>query len=137
VLGLDAHAASSFRFFQRRTPEISRSPGQYQLDVLQAHLDRAFSGSVGEFVHGTNYQFVLHTSHNVESSSSPMNEAMAIYTIMYFLSSLVRYHPDYLDQISESTESWLIESFTKSAPLALLRYMTCYVLGYTLVMQLV
>jgi len=64
-----------------------------------------------------------------------MNELVASYAVMYFLSSLVRYHPDYLDAIGESTDAWLIESFAKSAPLSLLCQLATLSLGYTLVIQ--
>ena len=64
----------------------------------------------------------------------PMNQEIACYAVMFFLSSLVRYQPDYMDAIADSSEAWLIESFVKSAPLELLRLMTSRVLGYSLVM---
>jgi len=50
-------------------------------------------------------------------------------------SSLVRYHPEYMDSIARSADSWLIESFVKSASVELLRSLTSKVLGYTLVME--
>jgi len=64
-----------------------------------------------------------------------MSELVAMYAGMYFFSSLVRYHPDYLDTIAESSEAWLIESFAKSAPLHLLRYLVSGILGYTLAIE--
>ena len=64
-----------------------------------------------------------------------MNEFVAGSAIMYFLSSLVRYHPDYMDAIGESSDAWLIESSAKSAPLDLLRYLAAGVLGYTLIIE--
>jgi predicted transcriptional regulator len=64
-----------------------------------------------------------------------MNELAASYAVMYFLSSMVRYHPDYMDRISESSDAWLVESFVKSAPLPILREMVAAAVGYTLVIE--
>lgn len=51
-----------------------------------------------------------------------MNEFLAIYLIMYYLSSLVRYYPFYLDKILDKKESWLINGFIESCPETFLLY---------------
>jgi hypothetical protein len=71
----------------------------------------------------------------VAETSAPMSAELATYAMLYFLSSLVRYHPDYMDAIAQSSDAWLIESFVKSAPLDLMRSLTARVLGYSLVME--
>jgi hypothetical protein len=58
-----------------------------------------------------------------------MNEPVAIYSVMYYLSSLVRYRPDYLERISASPFSWVIESFVASTPTSFLRYMVNEILN--------
>jgi hypothetical protein len=65
----------------------------------------------------------------------PMSELVAGYSVMYFLSSLVRYQPAYVDEIGESHDAWLIESFAKSASSQLLRSMTSEILGYSLIID--
>lgn len=50
-----------------------------------------------------------------------MNEVMAIYINMFFLGSLVRYQPAYLESIFASRNSWIMERFVKSAPSTFLR----------------
>lgn len=42
------------------------------------------------------------------------NDTLAAYVIMYYLGSLVRYFPDYLEKLLSSKHAWLIENFTKS-----------------------
>lgn len=64
-----------------------------------------------------------------------MNEVVASYAVMYFLSHVVRYYPDYMDGIDESSDAWLIESFAKSAPLSLLRHLVAAVMGYALIIE--
>jgi YaaC-like Protein len=53
---------------------------------------------------------------------APMHEMLAIYCCMYYLGSLVRYRPDLLEAMLSTKDAWIIERFTKSAPLAFLRH---------------
>lgn len=50
-----------------------------------------------------------------------MREPLAVYAVMFYLASLVRYDPAYLERIYESREAWIIERFTKTAPITFLR----------------
>jgi YaaC-like Protein len=52
----------------------------------------------------------------------PMQEMLAIYCCMYYLGSLVRYRPDLLEAMLSTKDAWIIERFTKAAPLAFLRH---------------
>jgi YaaC-like Protein len=52
----------------------------------------------------------------------PMQEFLAIYCLMFHLGSMVRYRPDLLEAMLYTKDAWLIERFTKSAPLAFLRH---------------
>jgi hypothetical protein len=83
----------------------------------------------------TERQFCLSLPYSTPQGAIPMNELAASYAVMYFLSSMVRYHPDYMDRISESSDAWLVESFVKSAPLPILREMVAAAVGYTLVIE--
>lgn len=42
------------------------------------------------------------------------NDILASYVIMYYLGSLVRYFPDYLESLLNSKHAWIIENFTKN-----------------------
>jgi hypothetical protein len=59
----------------------------------------------------------------------PMNESLAIYSAMFFLGSLVRYRPAYLEGLLDSTDAWIIERFVKASPLTFIRYVTNLILG--------
>ena len=52
----------------------------------------------------------------------PMHEVLAIYCCMFHLGSLVRYRPDLLEGMLSTKDAWIIERFTKNAPLAFLRH---------------
>jgi hypothetical protein len=51
-----------------------------------------------------------------------MNEMLAIYIIMFFLGSLVRYRPDLMEDMLSTKDAWILERFIKSAPLTFLRH---------------
>jgi hypothetical protein len=52
-----------------------------------------------------------------------MNEAIAIYALMFYFGSLVRYHPQILEAMLTRKEAQIIESFVKSTPITFVRYM--------------
>ena len=58
----------------------------------------------------------------LKRSAISFNEILAIYCVMFYLGSLVRYNPRYLDATFSSKYGWLIERFTKSTPLTFLRH---------------
>ena len=52
----------------------------------------------------------------------PMNEFMAIYVVMFFLGSLVRYRPEILEGMLINKDAWLVEVFVRSTPVTFLRH---------------
>lgn len=135
TLGLQAIQAHSLRFLQRTVPLQPREPGKYNVSGVEESLRNAIPNCVFEHLDSTDFQFCLGLPYATATGQVPMNELLASYAVMFFLSSVVRYHPDYMDKIGESTEAWLIESFAKSAPLSLLRQLVAVALGYTLIIQ--
>ena len=59
----------------------------------------------------------------------PMDEFLAGYLIFFYLGSLVRYHPDYLERILRSKEAWIIQRFVTSCSTTLLRRASIFLLG--------
>jgi YaaC-like Protein len=135
VLRLHAIQSHSFRFLQRKVPFGILAPGVYNVSGIEQALKAAAPHCVFENLDSTEYHLALGIPFQTATSEIPMNESIATYAVMYFLSSLVRYHPEYMDAIGESSDAWLIESFAKSAPLYLLRYLVNGVLGYTLIIE--
>jgi hypothetical protein len=52
----------------------------------------------------------------------PMNELLAIYVVMFFLGSLVRYRPSALESMLTKEDGWMIESVMRGTPLTFLRH---------------
>lgn len=59
----------------------------------------------------------------IASNQILMDETLAIYLIMFYLSNLVRYNPKYLEELLSKKEAWIIDSFIRTCPLAYLRSM--------------
>jgi len=51
----------------------------------------------------------------------PFNDTLAAYVIMFYLGSLIRYHPYYLENLFNSKHAWIIERFTKNCGTLYLR----------------
>jgi hypothetical protein len=134
-LRLQAVQAAAYRFLERKAPLPAIQPGTHNLGAIDNALRSAVPQCVFETLNGTEFQLAIGLPYRTGAAAVPMNEFIAAYAVMYFLSSLVRYHPDYMDAIGESSDAWLIESFAKSAPLHLLRYMASGVLGYALIIE--
>lgn len=135
VLGLHAVQANDLRFLERKVPVPTLRPGHHNVREIERSLREAAPNCVFEYLDGTDHQFCLGLPYSSGGPSIPMTELIASYAVTYFLSSAVRYHPDYMDKIGEASEAWLIESFAKSTPLSLLRQLTPAILGYTLIIE--
>jgi len=51
----------------------------------------------------------------------PFNEVLAIYVVVFYLGNLVRYNPQYLEDLLGSSDLWIIERFIKSSTITFLR----------------
>lgn len=58
-----------------------------------------------------------------------LDETLAIYLIMFYLSCIVRYRPDFMEQLLNKKEAWLIDSFIKSCSITFLRSMISRIIG--------
>ncbi len=68
----------------------------------------------------SNFDFILSLPYKFNKQIR-IDETIAIYLVMYYISNLVRYKPEYLENLLDTKESWLIESFIKSCPVTFLR----------------
>lgn len=58
-----------------------------------------------------------------------MNEEIAIYATMFFVSELLRYRTEYLEEILPTNAGWILKSFVESSPLKFLRILTSRIHG--------
>lgn len=67
------------------------------------------------------FDLYLNFPKNRVDGLNPMNEELALYLTMFYMSELVRYRPDYLYSTLDSKVGWLLQSFVDFCPLKLLR----------------
>lgn len=118
--GIFAEALRAYRFYEMRTP-IDTTDG-VNPGILVRCLCYPLHGFIEPPLIENTGDFALSRPLTIPADSFVMNEATAIYLSTFFLGSLVRYHPYYLEDLLGSNASWLLESFTESAPLTLLRW---------------
>jgi hypothetical protein len=137
IVSLDQHKARelfdlkgedlrAFQFFESKshfpTNDINKIP-----NYIAAQLSSIIS------YNPVNDPFLFVLNQRIRSPRLlPMQEMLAIYCCMYFLGSLVRYGPDLLEAMLATRDAWIIERFTKSAPLAFLRHIRNQIDGYYL-----
>lgn len=63
----------------------------------------------------------------------PFNDTLASYVIMFYLGSLVRYFPHYLESLLNSKHAWIIERFSKSIGVLFLRNINSLIMGKNLI----
>lgn len=116
----------TYRFFQGKTvyhvDDATNSFKELHSDVRKA-VSLLFMPSVfheeGDFY----FSFPL-----ADKPELPMDEFLAGYLLFFYLGSLVRYHPDYLEQILRSKEAWIIQRFTSSCAVTLPRRISIFLL---------
>lgn len=72
--------------------------------------------------YSTNFDYYVSLPY-LSTNQLPMDETIAIYLIMFYLSNLVRYNPHFLEELLSKKEAWIIDSFIRTCPLVFLRSM--------------
>lgn len=126
-----------YRIFQDITPVAMIGNNHI---LLQAHTAKLISAltpylSVHYFDDNADFDFTLPYQDANTATPIPINEVLAIYVSMFYLSSLVRYRPNFLESLFNRKPSWLIETFVNSAPEIFLRIMVCKIIGRDFVLR--
>lgn len=119
IFDSDGKTAANSRYFQHKVPIGFLSDDTVNLAVLIGSLRNALGRFADISYVPSHHDFCILVpcgSHNI-----PVNELLAIYAIMFYLSSLVRYRPYYLEELLEQESAWIIESFVSSMPEIFLR----------------
>ena len=117
---------SYMRFFQDISPiPMLGSNGNILPHTHIQNIINALRPYINFHYYDDNKDFDLALPYQDTSNPTPipMNECLAIYAVMFYLSSLVRYRPNYLESLLSYKEAWLIENFVNSTPEAFLRIM--------------
>jgi len=132
VFGMSVPELYSFRFFQEITAtQTIDSSGFIDQVVYRQKIMNDLSPYISSHYFDDNRDFdlVIPYTDTINPMPIPITEALAIYAVMFYLSSLVRYRPDYLEALLNTKPAWLIENFVNSTPETFLRIMVCKIIG--------
>jgi len=133
---MPSNELNKFRFFQ----DITTIPMAGNLIIPQVHIDKIINALTPHFnfhyyAENRDFDLPIPYSDAAHATAIPMNEVLGIYIVMFYLSSLVRYRPNYLESLLNYKPSWLIESFVKSTPETFLRTMVSKIVGRDLILR--
>jgi len=111
TFGLFAEQHAHHRYYESRPSSTVTPPIALLYTPLRGFIEPKYIDDT--------YDFTL--AKPLGMSGHPMNECLAIYLVMFFLGSLVRYRPDYLDSLLDTTAAWTLEGLVMSTPLTALR----------------
>jgi len=127
IFHIDAPARLSYRFFQsKRIYHVNDDRNEFGLlrDDARKGVKLLFMPNV--FPNEEDFHFAVPIA---EKPTVKIDEFTAGYLIFFYLGSLVRYHPDYLERILRRREAWIIRRFTTSCATTLLRHASISLLG--------
>jgi YaaC-like Protein len=134
MFGINAVMRMSYRFFQGRRIYRITDDSQSKFALLNDDAREAIESLSMPNVFPGEDDFLF----SLPLSSEPtlkMDEFIAGYLILFYLGSLVRYHPDYLERILRSKEVWIIQRFSTSCAVTLLRHASVFLLGQNRVFE--
>src|SRR5205085_1093478 len=67
--------------------------------------------------------------HALDGDKSPLPELSSIFAIQFYMSDIVRYHPNILSDDSTSTDPWVLDTFNRTGPAKFARLALSYLVG--------
>lgn len=123
-----------YRYYQSKNPKPLKPDGKsFQIEIpeeLKLALNKVFNGNY----YPDDYDFVISLPY-LPNKQLQMNEPLAIYSIMFYLGSLVRYKPEYLEKLLQTKPAWLIESFVRTCPLTFLQIIISKIVGIDYILE--
>jgi hypothetical protein len=89
----------------------------------ETDLEDALGNHFSQNPFGDSFLFKINARMQVGGSSQVvMSEPIAIYALMFYFGSLVRYHPHLLEAMLTKKEAQIIGNFVRVTPITFLRY---------------
>ena len=117
---LYAEEKRRYRFFETRGLFPLNEDGKIPIGQVMSHVYDGLRPFFEQTPYAGDGDFTL-VAPLRKNLQIPMRESVAIYAVMFYLSSLVRYDPTYLEKIFASREAWIFKRFVSTAPITFLR----------------
>jgi hypothetical protein len=121
VFSMAAEVARAHTFWRSKRVFPLTAQGGVPIGDIGNHVRVALQGKISDVIYQEATTFYLNRAF-VRTNTTPMNEFVAIYVLMFFLGSLVRYRPSVLEGMLEKEDAWMVESLMRSVPVAFLRH---------------
>ena len=133
VFGISILRLATLNIYQSVTPK----PIDSKLSLFCSDIFTSAKGVITEKVYPEpgDFKYNLPYQQGSDRKLVYMNEFLALYLLMFYLSSLVRYRPDILIKLESKKEKWLFKSFVLSAPIMLLRYCVNILVGESIIIK--
>jgi hypothetical protein len=130
-IGIGVPELPFFRFFQDITTVPLLAGDIVSVPELIEKIFNALHPyfSVHYFDDNRDFDLILPYQDTTNPTPKPMNEVLSIYAVMFYLSSLVRYRPNYLESLLNHEPAWLIDNFVNGTPETFLRIMVSKITG--------
>lgn len=134
IFDINALQQGALTFFQSKATKPWPSENITSALEVRDETMKAFGAAlqVNYFASSFDFQIALPYTPNKQII---MDEAIAIYIVMFYLSNLVRYKPQYLESLLSKKEAWLIDSFIKSCSITFLRVMVSRIIGIDYILE--
>jgi hypothetical protein len=135
MFGFESLDWTLFDFYQNKAGrELPVVNNQIPRDSLIQRLTSAFGSHLAPSYDDDSFSGLL--SLPIRSTRwTAMNEEIAIYATMFFVSELLRYRTEYLEEILQTNAGWILKSFVESCPLKFLRIITSRIHGHIIRMS--
>lgn len=126
--GISAEQYSMFSFFESNRTYPLTTAGDIDRPTIANDVYFACKPMFESPIYDENFDFSLALPLRL-NYQIPFSQPLAIYATMYFIGSLVRYRPDYLEELFNSKDAWIIERFVRSSAITFLRNIGNAILG--------
>ena len=135
MFDLDAFQQSSYAFFQSKDETKWISDNIPPMSEVRDNTLKSLNNCFQTYYFGNGADFTISLPY-LPNKQIRMDETIAIYLVMFYLSNLVRYKPQYLEGLLSKKEAWLIDSFVKSCSVTFLRAIVSRIINIDFVLEI-
>lgn len=129
IFGTLAESYSQYTYFESKRTYKYEDDDSIDLIPIKNDLFYALKSLYEAPLYADEYDFKLTIPLRI-NHQIPFNQPLAIYTVMFFMGSLVRYFPHYLEALIDSKDAWIVERFVRNSAITFLRYISNAILAH-------
>lgn len=128
VFDISAEFYSGYTYFESLNTYSWTNDDHIKVEKILSDVRDALSAMYESPIYDDENDFNISVPLRV-NNQLPFSEPLAIYVLMFYIGSLVRYRPDYLEKLLSSKDAWIVERFVRGSAVTFLRYIGNAILG--------